>query len=407
MTFREDGEGINDRAERLDHELEMAQKSLNDARERRMQHLEQEMADAQERLNHMQATLRVLKGEQNRDAREFEPAPPVEARTRPSMLVSLAKAMPVMLPVGMVAMLGFAIGHGSARKHHPSYPMSKKSAVTATSARMTGSASTKGTASGPETTARVRWEAKVRKSTNLDIPAGTSCRIEGRFTSRGAYLAGANVEVWCGDKQVYDKGIFTGPEAVVSVDEFATEKGAFVYSLDVEDTQRPVFDKRATASIDTDAHVAVISRDIGETFRLELDVDTVATPVASSGPLFNSVRPGSAAPHARLARAAHVVSTSGAAPVSSGEKCTVEVVPATPRSGWSCRTFVRCGDKAVYGEQRTGFGDCSGDDSSLQIRDMGFTMEDGDPKLEADFARGALSIHEEDTKAWKVQLKLD
>jgi hypothetical protein len=259
----------------------------------------------------------------------------------------------------------------------------------------------------PEATARVRWEAKVRKSTGLDLPVGTSCRIEGRFSSRGSYLSAANVEVWCGDKQVYDKGIFTGPEAVVSVDEFATEKGAFVYSLDVEDTHRPGFDKRATASIDTDAHVAVISREVGDPFRLELDVDTVAAPVATSGPLFNSQRASNAAPHSRITRPAHVVSASGTALVSSGDKCTVEVVPATPRSGWSCRTFVRCGDKAVYGEQRTGFGDCSGDDSRLQIRDMGFTLEDGDPKLEADFSKGTVTIHEEDTKNWKVQLKLD
>lgn len=45
MTFREDGEGLNDHAERLE-ELEMAQKTLNSACGGRLQHLEQELADA-------------------------------------------------------------------------------------------------------------------------------------------------------------------------------------------------------------------------------------------------------------------------------------------------------------------------------------------------------------------------
>jgi len=404
MTFREDGEGLNDRAERLDEELEMAQKTLNGARERRLQHLEQELADAQERLNKMQAAMRLLRDDPAPEA----PAPSPVSAPRVSPLVNLAKAMPVLLPVGMVAMLGFAIGHSSARKHHPFHGLSKK-APTAVNAKMTGSASTKGSSVGgsTESTARIRWNAKVRKSTNLDVPAGTSCRIEGRFTSRGALLSAANVEVWCGDKMVYEKGAYSGPDAVVSVDEYSTDNGAFVYNLDVEDVRRPGFDKRSTATIDTDAHIAVISRDIGDSFRLDLDVEPVAAPVASSGPLFNTPRPLTAAPHARVARNARVVGTSGNAPVSSGDRCTVEVVPATPRSGWSCRTFIRCGDKAVYGEQRTGYGECTGTDDKLQVHDMGFTMEDGDPKLEADFSKNSLVIHEDDTRAWSAQFKLE
>lgn len=399
MTFREDGEGLNDRAERLDHELHTAQQTLNGARERRLQHLEHEVADAQDRLNRMQVSLRALRDEQS-------PTP----ASRPSPLVNLAKAMPVLLPVGMIAMLGFAIGHNSARRHHGghSFPSMSKRTVVGNNARMTGSASTRGSSAGggTEATARIRWNAKVRKASGIDLPVGSSCRIEGRFNSQGALLSTANLEVWCGDKLVYDKGTYSGPDAVVSVDEYATD-GSFVYNLDVEDVRRPGFDRRAMASIDTDAHVAVISRDIGESFRLDLDVEPVAAPVASSGPLFNTPRSAAAAPHARIARTARVVSTSGAAPVSSGEKCTVEVVPATPRSGWSCRTFIRCGDKAVYGEQRTGYAECSGSDDKIQIRDLGFTLEDGDPKLEGDLAKGTLSLHEDDTTTWTAQLKVE
>lgn len=394
MTFREDGEGIHDRAERLDHDLETAQKALHGARERRLEHLEHEMADAQERLNRMNLALRALRDDQ---------APP-----RPSPLAQFAKAMPVLLPVGMVAMLGFAIGHSSARRHHAGFPLSKKSALV-TNAKMTGSASTRGSSIGgtTESTARIRWSAKVRKATGIELKTGATCRIEGRFNSRGALLATSNVEVWCDDKLVYDKGVYSGPDAVVSVDEYATDSGAFVYNLDVEDVRRPGFDRRAMASIDTDAHVAVISRDVGEPFRLELDVEPVAAPIASSGPLFNIPRAASAAPHARIARTARVVETSGKAPVASGDRCTVEVVPATPRSGWSCRAFVRCGDKAVYGEQRTGYADCSGSDDSIQVRDLGFSLEDGDPKLEADLGRGTLTLHEDDTSTWSAQLKID
>lgn len=395
MTFREDGEGLNDRAEQLDHEVLLAQKALGDARGKRIDLLEQELADAQDRLNRMQASLQGLRE--------------TPASTKgPSPLANLARAMPVLLPVGMVAMLGFAIGHSSARKG-PRYPLFKKNVVVANHAKMTGSASTKGSSYGSasEANTRIRWGGKVRKASGIDLPPGTDCRIEGRFASRGAHLAKADIEVWCGDKMIYEKGVYTGPEAVVSVDEYAAEGGAFVYNLDVEDLQRPGFDKRAMASIDTEARVAVISRDIAGAFRLEIDVDPVSAPIASSGPLFNTPRPSSASPTTRVARTARVVHASGAAPVSSGEKCTVEVVPATPRSGWSCRTFIRCGDKALYGEQRTGYTECSGDDGQLQIRDLGFTLEDGDAKLDGDFAKGTVSLTENDTATWAVELKLD
>lgn len=399
MTFREDGEGLNDRAERLDHEVQMAQKTLHQARERRLDLLEQELADARERLDRMQGSFNSLRDRPSSDA----PAPRVS-----SPLTNLAKALPVLLPVSMVAMLGFAIGHSSARKH-PRMPLFKKTSIVANHARMTGSASTKGASydSNAETNARIRWSGKVRKAAGIDIPVGSDCRIEGRFASRGSLLARADLEVWCGDKMVYEKGVYTGPEAVVSVDEYAAEGGSFVYNLDVEDLHRPGFDKRAMASIDTEARVAVISRDIAGAFRLEIDVDPVSAPVASSGPLFNLHRPAGAAPSTRVARTAHVVRTSGSAPVGSGEKCTVEVVPATPRSGWSCRTFIRCGDKAVYGEQRTGYTECSGDNESLQIRDLGFTLEDGDAKLDGDFAKGTINLTENDTATWSVDIKLD
>lgn len=400
MTFREDGEGLNDRADRLDHDLQMASKSLGEARERRLVHLEHELADAQDRLNRMQQSLKLLRDDQNPPA-----SPPPPAFGPPAPMAALARALPVLLPVGMVAMLGFAIGHNSGFRRH-SMQMRRPMAM---NAHMTGSTSTRGSieSGASEATARIRWNARVKKATGLDVAPGSACRIEGRFGSRGAHLASANVEVWCGDRLVYEKGTFTGPEAVVSLDEYATDNHAFVYNLDIDDTTRPSFDKRSTAAIDTDAHTAVFTRETGDTFRLELDVEPVAAPMASSGALFNVPRASSAAPHARIARAAHVVSASGAAPVASGDRCTVEVVPATPRSGWSCRAFVRCGDKAVYGEQRTGFAECSGSDDKIQVRDLGFTMEDGDPKLEADFARGSVTLHEEDTSTWSVQLKLD
>jgi hypothetical protein len=395
MTFREDGEGLNDRADHLDHEVFQAQKALNDARGKRLDLLEQEMADAQDRLNRMQASLNALRD-----------TPPSSTPKAPAPLANLARAMPVLLPVGMVAMLGFAIGHSSARKA-PRYPLFKTTAA-ANHARMTGSASTRGASyGGTEASTRIRWNGKVRKATGIDVAVGTDCRIEGRFASRGAHLAKADVEVWCGDKMVYEKGVYTGPEAVVGVDEYAVQGGSFVYNLDVEDVLRPGFDKRAMASIDTEARVAVISRDVAGAFRLEIDVEPVSAPIASSGPLFNTPRPSSAVPSARVARTARVVRATAGAPASSGDKCTVEVVPATPRSGWSCRTFVRCGDKALYGEQRTGYTECSGDDSNLQIRDLGFTLEDGDAKLDADLGKGTLTLSENDTSTWTVELKID
>ncbi len=402
MTFREDGEGLNDRSDRLDHDLQMASKSLNEARERRLQHLEHELADAQDRLNRMQQSMRILRDDQGPPA-----APPATLFSAgPSApMAAIAKALPVLLPVGMVAMLGFAIGHNSGFRRHSMMQMRRAPL----NAHMTGSTSTRGLSEtgASEANARIRWNAHVKKASGLDLAPGSACRIEGRFGSRGAHLASADVEVWCNDRLVYEKGTFTGPEAVVSLDEYATDNHAFVYNLDLEDTTRPAFDKRSTASIDTDAHTAIISRDTGNTFRLELDVEPVAAPLAASGALFNVPRAASAAPHARIARTAHVVSATENAPVASGDRCTVEVVPATPRSGWSCRTFIRCGEKAVYGEQRTGYGECSGSDDKIQVRDLGFTMEDGDPKLEADFARGIVTLHEEDTANWNAQFKLD
>lgn len=398
MTFREDGEGLNDRAEDLDHEVVMAKKALEDARGRRIDLLEQELADAQDRLNRMQVSLSALRDTPQKPPKVDPPAP----------LANLARAMPVLLPVGMVAMLGFAIGHSSARRH-PKFPLQRASTVAAYNARMTGSASTKGStlSSTSETSSRIRWNARVKKVSGMDLAPGASCRIEGRFTSRGAHLSRADLEVWCGDKMIYEKGVYSGPDAVVSVDEFAAEGGSFVYNLDVEDLSRPGYDKRATASIDTEARLAVIARDIAGPFRVELDVEPVSAPVASSGPLFNAPRAVGSTLSTRVVRSARVARATGAAPVSEGEKCTVEVVPATPRSGWSCRTFVRCGDKAVFGEQRTGYTECTGEEGKLQVRDLGFTLEDGDPKLEGDLGRGVVTLTENDTATWAVELKVD
>lgn len=398
MTFREDGEGLNDRAERLDHDVQTAQKTLHQARERRMNLLEQELADTRERLDQMQASFDAL--------RDRPPSEPPNIKP-PSPLTNLARALPVLLPVGMIAMLGFAIGQGSARRSPlrrlPSPP------TTMSQARMTGSASTRGATydSIISTSSRIRWNSKVRSATGINIPAGSECRIEGSFTSNGTLLIRSDIEVWCGDKLVYEKGAYTGPEAVVSVDEYASAGSSFVYNLDVEDLHRPAFDKRSMASIDTEAHLAIISRDVSDPFQLELEVNPVSVPTASSGPLFNLLRPSNTVPSARLARSAHVVNATGSAPVASGEKCSVKVIPATPRSGWSCRTFIRCGDKAIYGEQRTGYAECSGNDDSLQIRDLGNTLEDGDAKLEADFSKGKILLSDNDTTVWSVTLQLD
>jgi hypothetical protein len=394
MTFREDGEGLKDRAEDLDHEVIMAKKALEDARGRRIDLLEQELMEAQQQLSRMRASLDAL-----RDA----PPPAPERRLPVAPLANLARAMPVLLPVGMVAMLGFAVGHNSARKV-PCGVMAKRP-VAAVQAKMTSSASTMGMSTGSEAevSTRLRWPAKVRSSSGMALPVGTECRIEGRFVSQGARLVRSDVEVWCGDKMVYEKGVFTAPDTAVSIDEFKTPSGAYLYNLDLEDVSRPGLDKRSMASIDTEARVAVISRDVSPMFRLELDVEPVSTPVASSGPLFPVQGEGEGI--TRAVHAARVVHTSGAAPVSAGDQCTVSVIAATPRSGWSCRTFIRCGDKALYGEQRTGYTDCSGD--VAQIRDLGYSLEDGDPHLEADLARGRVTLTENDTVTWGVELRLE
>lgn len=409
MTFREDGEGLNDRADRLDHDLLAAQKTLNEARERRLQHLEYELSDAQDRLQRMQASLRQLRGD------DVAPpsSPPPAASPRAGSLAGLARALPVLLPVGMVAMLGFAIGHSSARKHRHHVPTLSKTTTSygaVTSAKMTGSASTRTSPAASDShtaSIHVKWPARVRKATGLALPVGSSCTIEGDFTSRGQHLRTANVRVRCGDKLVYEKGNYSGATPQVSVDEYTVEGGSFVYNLDLEDDSRHVYDKRSMATIDTDARTAVLYRDTGDTFRVELDVDPVAAPTASTGSLFNTTRSASQAPSTRLLKHAHVVSTSGSAAVLNGQKCTVEIVPATARSGWSCRTFVRCGDKPLYGEQRTGYSDCSGPDDKLEAHDHGFTMEDGDPKLDIDLAKGTVHVFEEDTQTWSATLKID
>jgi hypothetical protein len=407
MTFRTDGEGPNDRAERLDHELNLAQQALGEARDKRIQHLEVELQESRERLDRMHSTLNVLRGAPFRedgpviDDQPVAPPGPPPGPMPPRPLAGFARALPVLLPVGMVAMLGFAIGHSSARRHNQFRPGHHPSA----SAMSVGGQSVARSSGEAERSVTTRWSAKVKKSTGISVGVGSSCRIDGDFSAHGGVVTASDVEVWCGDKLVYEKGNYANRTPMLSVDEFQADETTEGYHLDLEDTTHDSYDKRTEASIDTGARVAVLWRDTAPAFRLELDVNPTSSTAEGAESLFGANIPRASFP--RTARVGQVVATNGASGVSNGARCTVEVMPASPRSGWSCRALVRCGDKAIYGEQRTGYGDCSGSGESFQMHDRGYTMTDGDPKLDADLGKGIVNLSDNDTSNWNVTIKLD
>ncbi len=406
MTFRTDGEGPTDRAERLDHELNLAHQALSEARDKRIQHLEVELQESRERLDRMHGTLNTLKGAPFRgDAPVIEDQPvapgplPPPAPSRP--LAGFARALPVLLPVGMVAMLGFAIGHSSARRHN----MYRPGHVPSVSAMNVGGGQSVARSAEGEHSVATRWTAKVKKATGINLAVGSMCRIEGDFSAHGGVVTASEVEVWCGDKLVYEKGNYANRTPMLSVDEYQADESTEGYHLDLEDTTRDSYDKRTQASIDTGARVAVLWRDTNTSFRLELDVNPTSVTSENAESLFGANIPRASFP--RTARAGQVVATNGASGVANGARCTVEVMPASPRSGWSCRALVRCGDKAIYGEQRTGYGDCSGSGDSLQMHDRGYTMTDGDPKIDADMGKGIVNLSDNDTSNWNLTIKLD
>jgi hypothetical protein len=408
MTFRTDGEGPNDRAERLDHELNLAQQALSEARDKRILHLEVELQESRERLDRMQNAIGMLRGaplHENSpvsDENHVHVPPPGQAPTVSRPLAGFARALPVLLPVGMVAMLGFAIGHGSARRHNQFRPHRPSPAMAAGVAQTVARSSAEG-----EHSVATRWSAKVKKASGINLSAGSACHIEGDFSAQGGAVTASNVEVWCGDKLVYEKGNYANRTPMISVDEFATDETPSTegYHLDLEDSSHDSYDKRSQASIDTGARVAVIWRDAAPAFRLELEVNPASVTSEGSDSLFGNNIPRASFAH--TTRSGQVVATNGTSGVSNGARCTVEVMPASPRSGWSCRALVRCGDKAIYGEQRTGYGDCSGSGDSLQMHDRGYTMTDGDPKIDADLGKGIVNLSDNDTSNWNVTIKLD
>jgi hypothetical protein len=405
MTFREDPEGPQDRADRLDEELHDAHRVLHEAREKRLAHLEYEIAHTQEHLGKMQQTLRQLRDE------------PPTGRPPPAALSSgvsgFAKILPVLLPVGMIAMMGFALGHSSARRN--AVRVAQRAAMAKQASVF--QAGTLGTISQGGLIGEVRgastgnvsltWTARVKRATGVSIPVGTTCTLSGDLASDGAQLTGADVSLTCGDKVVYRKGDYNGISALMSVDEFPAAGGGFGYNLHLEDTTRPSYDRRTQASIDTEARLITVWRDTGTPFKIELDLDeALARSHAQASPLYPATA-RAVAVGARVTRTGKVVSANGASSVSPGARCTVQIAPATQASGWSCRAFVRCGGKSLYGEQGSGYTECTGQAASLRARDVGFTMDDGDPRLDADFAAGTVNVTDNDVNSWSVSVKLD
>lgn len=390
MPFRDDGEALHDRGDRLDGDLASAKKAYEQAKERRLNHLEEEVVAAQERLRQMQATLGEL--------REGKPAPKA-----PSKLLAVA------LPIGLIGLMGFAFGQVSGKC------AARKAAQRAAAASMMAPPTVAGArfggleaASGPHVSSvRVTWKATVKQASGVPLQHGDACSIEAEMGSTGSMVEWANVRVLCGERVLYKKGDYVGSVTNMGVDEFpGAEPGSFGYNLMLEEHTTLDADKRSQVSIDTEARTAAIWRDKGAAFRVELDI---ASPLAlthnQAGPLFTSTRFHEADLKNRQTFQARVTQATGQAPVAQGATCTVNTVPDTPNPGGSCRVFIRCGDKAIYGGASTGFAACTGKGATLDAVDNGYTMDDGDPRLHLDMAAKQITVTEQDVSSWSVTLR--
>ena len=394
MTFRIDGEEIPEKAERLDQELDQAQKSLREAREKRLSYLEIEVADAQDRLRQIQGAMEGLRG-----------AP--RARPQPSLL-------PVLLPLGMVALVGFGFGHVSMRRgaalsrHTDTGALSGRSPDRVQKGGLVAPSDEASTDATPQQVS-VRWSLHLKRAQGLALGVGASCALEGDFSSDGEALDASNLSVECDGRTLYRKGDFAGSTVQLDVDEFPSEtRDSFRYGLLFQDRTTGGADRRSEAAIDTEAHTAVIWREAAPSFRLEFEVDdALATTFEQEGPLFRATRRLGVGAAPFVTRQARVQQVTGQAAVQPGARCSMELMPALTRSGYSCRLFVRCGDKVLYGGERTGFADCMGSPENLQAEDEGFSMEDGDPKLHLDLAAGTLSVTDNDLTSWSVSLQLE
>jgi len=118
--------------------------------------------------------------------------------------------------------------------------------------------------------------------------------------------------------------------------------------------------------------------------------------------------PRAAAPAATVTpwtRTGQVVATQGTPNVAGGQQCTVERIPVHA-GPFDSRVEVRCGDEALYGfSELDGYLRCAGREV---CRDIDVSVNDGDPAITVDLARGLVTVQERTGLDYqRVEIALD
>jgi len=124
---------------------------------------------------------------------------------------------------------------------------------------------------------------------------------------------------------------------------------------------------------------------------------TMPPPRAAATSASSSVTP--------LTRTGRVVATEGTPAVAGGAQCTVERIPVHAGS-FDSRVEVRCGDEALYGfSELDGYLRCAGREV---CRDLNVSINDGDPAITVDLARGLVTVQERTGLDYqRVEIALD
>ncbi len=254
-----------------------------------------------------------------------------------------------------------------------------------------------------------RWPARVTAVEGKSLGLGAPCEVVARFKWIDSKLR-AVVDIACEGQPLY---VWTDPLEGVqrrscNIWEGAadTRGGTYHHRLRCHDEGART-GSRPQMTIDTYAGSARVFHDAAPAFSVQLEVDEYSTPQAIE-PIFEGNRAKDPGFDDTVVRQGRVTYSSGPAPATSDQACTVRVFPV-PTVDFNCRVEVSCGEALIYGVEGGGFVQCSIQNRQpVLAQDPKGTVAEGDAMLDMNLDTRRVVVSDDAPGAtWRVEVSLD